>query len=283
VRWILIAGSPELAEQADAAGVDQIMVDLEMLGKAERQGNRDTHKSTQTVKDIETIGRTVRRSELIVRINPLGSHSREEIEAALERGARRLMLPMFTTAADVDEFTSLVDGRVAKTLLVETPQALARLPQYINKLGAGDLVHFGLNDLMLALGLGFPFEVLAGRLLDGPISICQAQGVAYGVGGIGRVGEGRLPAEVVMGELVRLKASWVILSRAFHSGLAPLEMKRELQRLTEIEQSFLTMPRDELERNHSLLARIAREVEGNALAGENNVKDRSNRRRAGLA
>src|SRR5688572_23123651 len=139
MRWIFIAGTTELAEQADAAGVDQVMVDLEVLGKAERQGGHDTHKSTHTVEHVDAFARALNRSELLVRINPLGSHSRAEVEAALERGAQRLMLPMFTTAAEVDEFVSLVGGRAAITLLVETPAALARLPQYVGRLRAGDL------------------------------------------------------------------------------------------------------------------------------------------------
>jgi hypothetical protein len=281
VHWILIAATSELAARADAAGVDQVMVDLEVLGKAERQGAHDTHRSAHTVEHVEAFARTLKRAELLVRINPLGPHSRAEIAAVLDRGAQRVMLPMFSTPAEVDEFVWLVGGRTPVTLLVETPQALARLPLFIGRLKAGDLIHFGLNDLSLALGLGFPFEVLAGRLLDGAAAMCQRHGIAYGIGGIGRVGRGQLPAEIIMGELVRLDATWVILSRAFHHGIAPLEMELELSRLRAAEESFRATSPEALELNHLQLANIACKLGIGSATGERNDSEPSNRNSAG--
>jgi hypothetical protein len=179
-----------------------------------------------------------------------------EIESALVAGAQRLMLPMFRTPEEVEALVELVGGRAHLTLLVETPQALARLPAYLGMLKPGDLLHFGLNDLRIALGLDFLFEVVAGGFLEHATALCRGKSIPFGIGGIGRVGHGHVPAEMVMGELVRLGANWVILSRAFHGGFGGqgvakhFDIREEMQKLQDVEHRFSTAA-DDLEENRS--------------------------------
>lgn len=245
MRWMLIAAVPEIARYAEEAGVHRIFIDMETRGKIERQGHLDTHKGVHTLDDVARVAEVLQRAELMVRLNPPGPDSKAEVDEAIAAGAQRLMLPMFVSALEVAEFLADVGGRVPVTLLVETPQALARLPAYLPWFGAGDEVHFGLNDLSLGAGLSFLFEPLAGGMLDTPARLCREAGVAFGFGGVGRVGHGELPAEWVVGEHVRLGSDWVILSRAFHGGAtdvdtlrAQLDLPAELTRLREVEQAF---------------------------------------------
>ena len=259
--FMLITAAPDIAVFAQACGVASIFVDMETRGKHERQGHLDTHKSAHTLADVAAIAEAVASAEVMFRLNPPWEGTKEEIEAAIAAGARRLMLPMFTSASEVRSFLAAVAGRVPVTFLVEAPQALVRLPAYLAELGPEDRIHFGLNDLALGCGLRFLFEPLAGRLLDEPARLCGTAGIAFGIGGVGRIGHGELPAEWIIGEHVRLGSSWVILSRAFRGNATTREeldvqfdLATELAALRQVEDEFRTAADSLLEENHRRLA-----------------------------
>lgn len=261
LHTLMITADPETAAYADRCGVDTIFIDMETRGKAERQGHLDTHKAAHTVQDVAQVAPALRSAELLVRVNPLWSGTSEEVEGCLSAGARRFMLPMFRRPDEVEDFLRLVDGRVPVTLLVETVAALVHLPVIVGLLRADDRIHFGLNDLSLELGLPFLFQVLGGRLLDGPAAVCREAGVSFGVGGVGRVGQGALPADWILGEHVRLGSSAVILSRAFHGGgrslrdlRAALDLRQELAALGHCLREWEEAPQAELRHNHQRLA-----------------------------
>ncbi|MCG6656329.1 aldolase [Halomonas campisalis] len=262
---MMITASPEVAVFIEHHGVARIFLDQEVLGKAERQRDLDTHQAAHSLEEISAVAKVLRQAELMVRLNPLNPHSSEEIVAALDCGAQRLMLPMFTSRREVERFLSLVDGRAPVTFLAETPQALVRLPHWLPMLQAGrDEVHIGLNDLSLGMGLNFLFEPMAGRLLDPAAELLTSTGIRWGVGGIARIGQGELPAETVLGEHVRLGSQWVILSRAFHQGassaqqlLESLDFPAELGRLREAEAHWRQATPGELLANQQQLARSA--------------------------
>lgn len=265
VNYMMITASPEVAAFIEQHGVARIFMDQEVLGKAERQGHLDTHKAAHSLEEIAAVAGVLKQAELMVRLNPLNLHTHEEIQAALDHGAQRLMLPMFTSRADVELFLTLVDGRVPVTFLVETPQSLVRMPDWLPLLKPGrDEVHLGLNDLSLGMGLNFLFEPMAGRLLDPAAERLNAAGVRWGVGGIARIGQGELPAETVLGEHVRLGSRWVILSRAFHQGasssaelLQNLDFPAEIAKLREAEASWREASPEALLVNQQALAECA--------------------------
>lgn len=213
-----ITNSPSDARVAEAAGVQRIFIDLETHGKAERQRAFDSFLSGHQLDDISSIACVLSQAELLVRVNPISDLTRDEVNRCIELGAMRLMLPMATSTRDVDAFLSHVDSRVPSTFLIETPQALVRLPRIIELLGPNDEVHLGLTDLQIGLGLSFPFEVLAGGVVDLAAIWCHEVGINFGFGGIGRIGSGLVPAEWIIGEHVRLGSKWAILSREFRSG-----------------------------------------------------------------
>lgn len=274
IHYMMITSSPEVAGFIEQHDVARIFMDQEVLGKAERQGHLDTHKAAHSLEQIAAVAGVLKQAELMVRLNPLNPHSQAEIDAALDCGANRLMLPMFTSRREVGQFLELVRGRVPVTFLAETPQALVRLADWLPLLEAGrDEVHLGLNDLSLGMGLNFLFEPMAGRLLDPAAEQLNAAAVRWGVGGIARIGQGELPAETVLGEHVRLGSRWVILSRAFHQGasssaelLQTLDFPAEIARLRAAEANWRDASPEALLANQQALAecafRLGRKGEG---------------------
>jgi hypothetical protein len=211
---MMITNIPSVARSAVAAGVDRVFVDLEILGKVARQGHLNTVISRHRVEDVATIRETVPQAELLVRVNPLHEGSQQEVDTVLAAGADLLMLPMFATAETVAEFSGIVAGRAGIVPLVETAAAAADIDRVARVHGVHE-VFIGLNDLHLSLRRRFMFELLA----DGTVEkLCRAvknAGVPYGFGGVARLGEGMLPAELILGEHVRLGSRSVILSRTF--------------------------------------------------------------------
>src|SRR5689334_5250205 len=107
----LITNDAELAACADRAGVDRIGIDLEYLGKAERQPSVDARLSRHNLDDVSKISQVLRRADLFVRINPIHVGTEAEIETALELGAKVLMLPNFRSADEASTFVRAVRGR----------------------------------------------------------------------------------------------------------------------------------------------------------------------------
>ena len=236
LKLMYITNRPDVAEVAEINGVDRIFVDLEYIGKADRQGGLDTVQNRHTVEDVRRIRAVLRKSALLVRCNPIheateayGS-SAAEIDSIVEAGADIIMLPFFKTADEAEAFVSLVGGRARVMLLLETPAAVENLDSILSVKGV-DEVFIGLNDLSLGYGKTFLFEVLADGTVERLCLKCREYGLPYGFGGIASLGKGLVHAEYIMGEHYRLGSGSVILSRSFcHIG--------QLQSMEEIRRTF---------------------------------------------
>ena len=214
LNLMYITNIPAVALIAEKYGVNRIMVDLETLGKEERQKNMNTVKSHHTVEDVRRISKLLTSSEMLVRVNPWNASSQDEIEAVISAGADRIMLPMWKTVDEVKSFLKVVNGRVHTTLLLETKEA-AEIVDEVLELPLLDEIHVGLNDLHLSYGLTFMFELLSNGAVEDLCQKFKAKGISYGFGGIAKIGEGTLPAERIVMEHYRLGSSRVILSRSF--------------------------------------------------------------------
>ena len=220
LKLMYITNRPEVARIAEDAGVDRIFVDMEYIGKAQRQGGMDTVQSHHTVADVQAIRETITHAELMVRVNPIhdaaaefGS-SEEEIDAVIAAGADIIMLPYFTTTAEVRRFIRAVDGRARTLPLLESAEAASTVDEILDVPGI-DEIFVGLNDLSLDLGKKFMFELLADGTVEGLCNKFKHKGIPYGFGGIAAPGKGMLPSEYIIREHYRLGSTCVILSRSF--------------------------------------------------------------------
>lgn len=209
-----ITNNPAVALIAEKNGVSRIWIDLETLGKEERQKNMNTVKSHHTINDVAVISNMLTSSEMLVRINPWNETSVDEIEAVISAGADRIMLPMWKTVSEVKTFLETINDRVHTTLLLETKEAVEIIDEVLEH-PLLDEIHIGLNDLHLSYGLTFMFELLTNGTVEHLCQKFKAKGIQYGFGGIARIGEGTLSAERIVMEHYRLGSTRAILSRSF--------------------------------------------------------------------
>lgn len=267
-----ITNNEIIADIAQRAGVDRIWIDMEYIGKEERQAGMNTVKSHHTIEDILRLRPIVKTSQLMVRVNPLHEatkeycSSQEEIENTIRAGAEVIMLPMFKTRADAEQFVSMVDGRAKVQLLVETAEAAANIEE-ICKVQGVDEIHIGLNDLHLAYGQKFMFQLLADGTVEKLCKTIKAHGIKYGFGGIARVGYGTLPAEYIMAEHYRLGSTAAILSRGFCDANLVEDPKTieeifidGVRNIRKKEMEFTEYTKEEFEKNRRMVEGLVAEI-----------------------
>ena len=261
-----ITNDPTVAQIAEKNGVQRVWIDLETLGKEERQKNLNTVKSHHCIHDIEAISNVLTTSEVLVRVNPINPGSEEEINQVIAAGADMIMLPMWKTVEDVKQFLGFVNGRVKTTLLLETKEAVECLDQVL-ELGGFDEIHIGLNDLHLSYGLTFMFELLSNGTVESLCKKIAATGIPYGFGGIARIGEGTLPAEWIVKEHYRLGSTRAILSRSFCNAEEIKDLKtievifaENMARLRDCERDFTTTTEEDFEENRKAVKRKVAEI-----------------------
>lgn len=257
MKLLYISNDVNEVQKIDQIGIDFIFIDLEINGKKERQGHLDTFISNHNIEDVKKIKNILRNSKLLVRVNPIGEGSKEEIDKVIEYGADVVMLPMFKTKEEVEKFVSLVNKRVKVCLLLETSEAFFRIDEILSVQGI-DYIHIGLNDLHLSLGLDFMFECLAGDFMEHLVNKITEKGIEFGIGGIARIGEGELPAEVILREHIRLGSKMAILSRTFRDGSKELET--EIMKIREEYKKDLLLTKEELLENKNRIDKIVREI-----------------------
>ncbi len=220
LNLMYITNRPEIAQIAETAGVDRIFIDLEYIGKSDRQGGMDTVQSCHTIDDVKKIASAITTAKLLVRTNPIHDaceqycSSEEEIDAVIKNGADIVMLPFFKTVAEVKRFISAVNGRAKTMLLIETPESVEVIDEILELSGI-DFVHIGLNDLSLGYGMSFMFELLTDGTVEKLCNKFRNKNIPYGFGGIASLGKGTIPAEMIIKEHYRLGSTCAILSRSF--------------------------------------------------------------------
>ena len=205
----------ERTRWADAAGVDRIGLDLETIGKSDRQRGLPTWISNHTWDDLDRLARVVRPGRLFVRLNELNPNSSDEIACAIDAGVAVIMQPNFTRRFEVEEFAQLVDGRAELVPLVERAAA-TEFVRDLPGLGVRE-IHIGLNDLSIDLGEHNRLAVLAMPIMDAISANAHAAGLRLGLGGLGRAYDQDLPvpSELVYAQHARLGARGALLARSF--------------------------------------------------------------------
>lgn len=214
LKLMYITNDEKIAEIAENNDVDWIFIDLEILGKEARQRHIDSVISRHCIEDIKKIKASLKKSELLVRVNPIYEGSKDEIDKVIDGGADIVMLPFFKSSKEVEIFIKYVNGRAKVCLLLETPEAVNNIDSILAVNGI-DYVYIGLNDLHIGYGMKFMFELLADGTVEKICNKIKEKGKPYGFGGIARIGQGDLPAEYIIAEHYRLGSTMVILSRSF--------------------------------------------------------------------
>jgi hypothetical protein len=263
LELIQITNDPAFARRCDALAGFRLWVDLERLGKAERQAGRNTFISAHNLDDVGRIKRVLQRSPLMVRVNPLNEGTPAEVDAVLAGGADQLMLPLFTNGCQLRDFAKLVAGRAPVVALLETGAALECLDDWIDTPGLAE-VYVGLNDLHLSLGHRFMFEPLALGLVDRVAAAAKRQGLRFGFGGIARPDEGMLPGRDVLAEHLRLGSGSVILSRTFHRGDDSEAFESEVAKLRAAEQELARRTAAQVEKDARRIASVIERIAAGA-------------------
>ena len=220
LKLMYITNKPEIAQIAESSGVDRIFVDMEYIGKTERQGGLDSVKNHHTVEDVRRMKQAVESAEVLVRVNPIHeatseyTSSEQEINDVIRAGADIIMLPYITSVKQVEDFIRYVGGRVKTMPLIETPESAEAIDEILEIDGI-DEIYIGLNDLSLGYHKKFMFELLADGTVEGLCLKCKLKGIPYGFGGVASLGKGMLPSEYVIREHYRLGSTCAILSRSF--------------------------------------------------------------------
>ena len=265
-KFLFITNNPKIASFVLSQGADRIFVDLEILGKVERQGHLNTVISRHSQEDISLLRPLLPRGSLLVRLNPVNPHTEIEVDDAIERGADVLMLPMFRGADEVRRFCKAVNLRAKVCLLVETVDAMENLAACVEVSGV-DEVHIGLNDLHLEMGCRFMFEPLVSGHVERMTETLKKAGIPFGIGGLARVGEGLLPAEMLLSEHARLGSTCAILSRTFHRQAGSIEeiqtqmnFADEVQKLRMAYKASCTSTIEELNFQHELVKMVIADI-----------------------
>ncbi len=221
LKLMYITNRPDVAMIAERNGVDRIFVDMEYIGKDERQHGLDTVKNHHSFEDEMAVRKVLKTSQLLVRVNPIHEKqsdgypdSEEEIERVINAGADIVMLPYFKTVGEVERFVADVNGRAKTMLLLETAEA-AELVDEVAMVDGVDEIHIGLNDLAISYHSKFLFEMLSNGTVERLCNHLKHVGKPYGFGGLASLGRGLVPAEMIIKEHYRLGSTGAILSRSF--------------------------------------------------------------------
>ena len=276
IEFMMIVSKPSIASYISKFHNVTIFVDLEYLGKYERQGHLDTVKTSLKFDDVKRIREAAPSSNILVRINPLNKDTEKEVDSVIANGADSIMLPMFSSLDEIKIFIEIVNNRVKVVPLFETSKSIEILPEIISKLRI-EQIHIGLNDLHLDQGKNFLFEPLSDGFLEESCRILRKSKIKFGIGGIARAGQGLLSPEFILGEHVRLGSSVAILSRAFHNNADSVDKLKnsinfglELKNLEKIYMNFRNMDKLQLEKNKlktwKLIKQIAKKSKNNNIS-----------------
>lgn len=225
IDLLLFASDPALARRAETARIDGLIVDWEAKGKHERQRGHDMEIGVDTPDDLARVAAAV-SLPVTVRINALGPHTAEEIDLALSRGARGVMLPMARSADEVAELLGLLRGRARTIIQIETQDLVEDLER-VRPL-AWDAAYVGLHDLMLSRQAQSMWDAV----MDGTVEhvFRSLAGRIVGFAGVTMIGGGHpIRFSLILQELARLGARMSFLRRTFRRELADRDLPAEVQ------------------------------------------------------
>lgn len=220
--------NPETLEALIESGIDGIIVDWENKGKSIRQNLYNTQVNEHTSLDLEFVGKKD-VSNLICRINGPDYWSKDEIDNAIDLGAKELLVPMVKSVKDVEFVLNQVNGRVDVGIMIETNEALTIVDQFNNL-----PIHrffVGLNDLSIqrkSKNIFLP-------LIDGTIDEIRPKiSKPFGIAGLTHPNAGHpIPCSYLIKQMKRYDASFGFLRRSFYKDLDVYNISEVINALRE--------------------------------------------------
>ncbi|MEM8792331.1 MAG: aldolase/citrate lyase family protein [Pseudomonadota bacterium] len=247
--FLLFHRTLEQSEACRDAGVDGIILDLELHGKEQRQLGFDTEINTHQLDDISSV-KTHVGGPVLCRVNGPSPATPQEIDAVLAAGADEVIVPMIRSLQDARLAVDAVAGRARVTLMIETAEALG-IVEGLCALPV-DRIYVGLNDLQISCGHASIFSPLANTAL-GRVRT-SAGGLSFGFGGLTVPHRGHpLPARHLYGAMARLGCDFSFLRRSFYRDVDAADyqgavdaMRREMVRAqsrvpAEVESDYLSL------------------------------------------
>jgi hypothetical protein len=206
---------PALTGQISALSLAALAIDLETLGKVNRQDGFDTSISVDTIETLASV-RTIEPAHLIARINGVNRSTGQEVEQVIEAGADEILVPMVRHPDEVEQILRVVDGRLTVGVMIETSDAVT----HRTALAALPLTraYVGLNDLWIERRTPTRFHALIDGTVD---SLCEAfESTPFGVAGLTHPAAGfPLPCSLLIGELARIDVDFTFLRRSFFAAI----------------------------------------------------------------
>jgi hypothetical protein len=226
VDLFLFTVDPRWGSDVVAAGAAGIVVDWERRGKARRQLGEGTQINADTADDLARM-RAATDGRLLCRINGFGPWTGEEVDEAIARGADEILLPMVRTGDQIDRTLDRVAGRCGLGILIETQDAVDRAGELARR--PLSRIYVGLNDLRIDRRSDRLFLPLVDGTVD---DVRAAVTQPFGVGGL-TLPEGGfpVPGKLLAAELVRQRADFTFLRRAFTADMAGRDPFAEVPRL----------------------------------------------------
>lgn len=227
MKYIVIENNLEKIKQYIDAGVERVMIDLELLDKIKRQEGLDSFITDHTIDDVAKVKSLIKhknnqteKPELMVRINHYNQNSKNEISEVIKEGADIIMLPFIQDISEVKntiDIIQAINNNIKFIPLVETIYSFNNLEE-ICKLPHITEVYLGLNDLHIERKMQFMFELLADGSVERFANIANKYNVIFGFGGIAAPNIGAIKAEDLIAIHASLGSSMVILGRSFKNN-----------------------------------------------------------------
>jgi hypothetical protein len=253
---VLFATDPLLVRRAVDAGVENVIIDWERLGKVTRQAEADTQINSDTLEDLRIV-RASTAANVICRINGYGSWTPNEVEEAIHAGADEILLPMVRNSDQVEAVLQLVRNRCHLSILIETVDAVRNAA----KLNALPLrrIYVGLNDLSIERRTSNIFSAVT----DGTLEEIRSQvTLPFGFGGLTLPELGSpIPCRLLIGEMVRLQCQFSFLRRAFHSAARDHGVEPVIERILEAVRQARRRSAAQVEEDREQLRSVVAEQE----------------------
>ena len=127
-RLTLVTSDPILAAAADRSDVDYVGVDLDVIGKAARQSDKDSRLSDHKPEDLAIIGASVTKAKLFGAGKPDQSADSVRDRECAAPGRPGDHAAVLRTVEEVAEFVRMVANRAQISILLETASAAVEDP-----------------------------------------------------------------------------------------------------------------------------------------------------------